>query len=79
MVLCYELTPYSLPEIGDAFERDHTTVLHALNRVRESDDLQIDVERCRSHVLRAIAGMGPMIEPNRAPRRVITTHRKQPA
>ena len=35
MALAKELTHHSLPEIGDAFERDHTTVLHAQKRVRE--------------------------------------------
>ncbi|HQR03535.1 MAG: chromosomal replication initiator protein DnaA [Proteobacteria bacterium] len=34
MWLCRELTPHSLPEIGDAFGgRDHTTVLHACRTV----------------------------------------------
>ena len=36
MALARELTNHSLPEIGDAFGgRDHTTVLHACDRVRE--------------------------------------------
>jgi chromosomal replication initiator protein len=36
MALTRELTSHSLPEIGDAFGgRDHTTVLHACERVRE--------------------------------------------
>ncbi|HEX9711831.1 MAG TPA: chromosomal replication initiator protein DnaA [Actinomycetota bacterium] len=35
MYLCRELTPLSLPKIGDAFGgRDHTTVLHADSKVR---------------------------------------------
>jgi chromosomal replication initiator protein len=29
MYLARELTPLSLPAIGTAFKRDHTTVLHA--------------------------------------------------
>lgn len=34
MWLCRELTPHSLPEIGDAFGgRDHTTVLHACRTI----------------------------------------------
>lgn len=40
MYLCRELTDLSLPKIGDAFGRDHTTVLHSLgkvNRVIRSD------------------------------------------
>lgn len=36
MALARELTNHSLPEIGDAFGgRDHTTVMHACERVRE--------------------------------------------
>ena len=35
MALCKELTEHSLPEIGEAFSRDHTTVLHACRVVRE--------------------------------------------
>jgi chromosomal replication initiator protein len=41
MTLARELTNHSLPEIGDAFGgRDHTTVIHACERIRglrESD------------------------------------------
>ena len=35
MALAKELTEHSLPEIGDAFSRDHTTVLHACRVVRD--------------------------------------------
>ena len=36
MYLCRELTEASLPKIGESFGgRDHTTVLHACDRVRE--------------------------------------------
>lgn len=34
MYLCRDLTDLSLPKIGDLFHRDHTTVLHAVDRVR---------------------------------------------
>jgi chromosomal replication initiator protein len=33
MYLARELTPLSMPEIGRAFARDHTTVLHACRTV----------------------------------------------
>ncbi|HVL33827.1 MAG TPA: chromosomal replication initiator protein DnaA [Actinomycetota bacterium] len=35
MYICRELTPLSLPKIGDAFgNRDHTTVMHADSKIR---------------------------------------------
>ena len=44
MYLCRELTPLSLPKIGDAFGgRDHTTVMHADAKIRRQmgDRLQV--------------------------------------
>ena len=38
MALAKELTEHSLPEIGDAFGRDHTTVLHACRQIRKLVD-----------------------------------------
>jgi len=35
MALAKELTQHSLPEIGEAFGRDHTTVLHACRKIAE--------------------------------------------
>jgi chromosomal replication initiator protein len=35
MWLARHITPCSLPEIGRAFNRDHTTVMHAIDRVAE--------------------------------------------
>lgn len=35
MYLCRELTDLSLPRIGEIFERDHTTVMHALRKVNQ--------------------------------------------
>lgn len=35
MVLCRDLSPLSLPQIGRLFNRDHTTVLHAVDRITE--------------------------------------------
>jgi len=41
MALARELTSHSLPEIGDAFGgRDHTTVLHACDRVKELREIE---------------------------------------
>ena len=34
MYLCRELTDLSLPKIGDHFDRDHTTVLHSVEKVK---------------------------------------------
>ena len=34
MYLCRELTDTSLPKIGDIFNRDHTTVIHACEKIR---------------------------------------------
>lgn len=38
MALAKELTQHSLPEIGEAFGKDHTTVLHACRKVVELRD-----------------------------------------
>lgn len=35
MVIAKQLTPLSLPDIGEAFARDHTTVLHAIRKIEE--------------------------------------------
>ena len=38
MYLCRELTDLSLPKIGAAFGgRDHTTVIHAVDKVKTPD------------------------------------------
>lgn len=46
MALAKDLTPLSLPEIGDAFGgRDHTTVLHACRKVQELVETDSDIAR----------------------------------
>ncbi|MGH8870927.1 MAG: chromosomal replication initiator protein DnaA [Acidimicrobiia bacterium] len=35
MYLCRELTDLSLPKIGEQFQRDHTTVLHSVEKVKK--------------------------------------------
>jgi chromosomal replication initiator protein DnaA len=45
MALCKELTTHSYPEIGSAFGKDHTTVLHACRKIaelRETDERLLD-------------------------------------
>ena len=50
MALAKELTPMSLPEIGEAFGgRDHTTVLHACRKVQQL--MEADVVLARDHSL----------------------------
>jgi chromosomal replication initiator protein len=50
MALTKELTPMSLPEIGEAFGgRDHTTVLHACRKVVEL--IESDQMIARDHAL----------------------------
>lgn len=46
MYLSKELTNHSLPEIGGAYKRDHTTVLHACRQIKKfcESDLQMDEE-----------------------------------
>ncbi|TAM10519.1 MAG: chromosomal replication initiator protein DnaA [Nevskiaceae bacterium] len=46
MALAKELTQHSYPEIGEAFNKDHTTVLHACRKVQElrEADVQINEE-----------------------------------
>lgn len=40
MFLCRELTDLSLPRIGEEFGRDHTTIMHAYEKI--SSDMKID-------------------------------------
>ena len=42
MFLCRELTDLSLPRIGEEFGRDHTTIMHAYEKI--SSDLKIDTQ-----------------------------------
>ena len=42
MFLCRELTDLSLPRIGEEFGRDHTTIMHAYEKI--SSDIKIDTQ-----------------------------------
>jgi chromosomal replication initiator protein len=57
MALAKELTTHSLPEIGDAFGgRDHTTVLHAVKKIKELCDDDRKVREDYSNLIRTLAG-----------------------
>lgn len=42
MFLCRELTDLSLPKIGEEFDRDHTTIIHAYEKI--STDMKTDAQ-----------------------------------
>lgn len=49
MALAYELTPLSLPKVGELFgDRDHTTVLHAVRCVRDDKTLALHADMIRA-------------------------------
>jgi chromosomal replication initiator protein len=57
MALARELTNHSLPEIGDAFGgRDHTTVMHACERVRELRESEQRMGEDYLNLLRILTG-----------------------
>jgi chromosomal replication initiator protein len=57
MALARELTRHSLPEIGDAFGgRDHTTVLHACDRVKELRESERRMDEDYLNLLRILTG-----------------------
>jgi chromosomal replication initiator protein len=57
MALSRELTSHSLPEIGDAFGgRDHTTVLHACERIRSLRETEQRISEDYSNLLRTLTG-----------------------
>ena len=56
MALAKELTSHSLLEIGDAFGRDHTTVLHACKRIKKLCDSEQRLSEDYSKLLRTLAG-----------------------
>lgn len=57
MYLAYEVTPKSLPEIGRRFERDHTTVIHAIRQIQKlmiSDkEMEADIIALRGRLMAA--------------------------
>jgi chromosomal replication initiator protein len=57
MYLCRELTDMSLPKIGQVFGgRDHTTVMHACDKIAEEMEQNADLRRAISELKRNITG-----------------------
>lgn len=57
MYLCRDLTELSLPKIGDAFGgRDHTTVMHACDKISEEMEKDSEVRRAVNELKRIIKG-----------------------
>jgi len=55
MALARELTNHSLPEIGQSFGgRDHTTVLHACDKIRELKESDCDTQEDFNNLLRTL-------------------------
>ncbi|GAA3948909.1 chromosomal replication initiator protein DnaA [Gordonia caeni] len=60
MYLCRELTDMSLPQIGEAFNRDHSTVIHADRKIRNtmgtSTDVYNDVQQLTARIKQRARG-----------------------
>lgn len=49
MYLCRQLTDLTLPQIGEAFGRNHSTVIHAIRQMhRPPKHLRHDIDRLRA-------------------------------
>lgn len=55
MALARELTEHSLPDIGDAFEKDHTTVLHADRKIKELRQTDLKIKDDYENLLRQLS------------------------
>lgn len=55
MALARELTEHSLPDIGEAFEKDHTTVLHADRKIKELRQTDIRIREDYENLLRQLS------------------------
>lgn len=57
MYLCRELTGMSLPKIGQVFGgRDHTTVMHACDKISNEIDQSAELRRAITELKRNITG-----------------------
>ena len=55
MALAKELTNHSLPEIGDHFGgRDHTTVIHACQKIKELMTTESDISDDYKYFIRIL-------------------------
>ena len=55
MYLCRELTDLSLPKIGELFGgRDHTTVIHACDKISTSIESDLQVKRAINELIKKI-------------------------
>jgi chromosomal replication initiator protein len=58
MYLSRELTPASLPEIGNAFGgRDHTTVIHAINKIEQKMKQDTDLAATIESLIQQVKGV----------------------
>ncbi|MDD3114882.1 MAG: helix-turn-helix domain-containing protein, partial [Anaerovibrio sp.] len=58
MYLCRELTDTSLPQIGEFFGgRDHTTVLHAYNKIARDRASNIQLDKTVQELIKSIEKM----------------------
>ena len=55
ITLAKELTNHSLPEIGKAFDRDHTTVLHANRKIAELRESEQRINEDYTNLLRILS------------------------
>lgn len=60
MWLCRQLTDLSLPAIGRAFDRDHTTVMHAVRAVQKMVDTKPLTARLLMDITKAIKRQATM-------------------
>ncbi len=54
MYLVREMTNYSLPEIGKVFSRDHSTVLHAINKIEDERKNSADMDNLLKTLINSI-------------------------
>jgi len=55
--LIRELTDHSLPEIGQFFGRDHSTVMHAINKVTEQVGREPEITAAVETLRRRMQGL----------------------